>query len=96
MTDRIFKGVVVDGVLVMNTHGVLPDGSAVEGVPAPDGMLVRAAKGARAKAPKSLKPRKTPLFGFGLLKDKPEWKGRTGAEIAREIRTKSSRRGGRA
>lgn len=96
MSDRIFKGVVVDGVLVMNTHGILPDDSIVEGVAAKEGMLVRATKATRGKVTRRPKGKKAPLYGFGLLKDKPEWKGRTGAEIARELRSNSSRRARRA
>ena len=85
-----FRTVVQDGLIVVNTHGALPDGTAVDVVPA---RRARPRKGesrkpsAGSKSPK--KKRLRDLAFFGMWKDRPEWKGKSTLEIAAELREKA-------
>lgn len=65
-------------------------------------IVRKRARRASARVSKSRKPRKTAkqrledfMSGFGGLKDKAEWKGRSSSVIAREIRVRASGRGRR-
>ena len=84
-----FRATVRDGLIVINTHGELPDGTAVE--------VVRTAIGAKAKkSPAGRKARKKTrsnddpfLAILGMCKDRLDWKGKPGSEILTSIRERS-------
>ncbi len=76
-----FRAVVQDGLIVINTHGSIPDGTRVEVQPL------------RTNAP-ARKPKRTakaPLPAFGGWKHRTDIKN--SAAFARSLRRKASRRG---
>jgi hypothetical protein len=105
-----FRTVVRDGLIVINTHGEVPDGTPVRIVlPAGNAGAAPARRrtsgskagkrGARGRAEKRVgatggRQRSLPEFGFGLWKHRSDI-GDT-AEFARELRTRSSTRSTRA
>ncbi len=98
-----FRAVVRDGMIAINTHGQLPDGTEVEVLPvnrpAPRRKgKKKAAKAAsrtrgsssRGRAGKSAKASADPLDSLiGIWKDRPDWKGKSTLEIAAELREKA-------
>jgi hypothetical protein len=91
-----FRSVVRDGIIVINTHGELPDGTPVEVVPS-KGRNARAARTTTAKTRRKGKKggrhaEADPLPGFGILKDRADWKGKSAVQIIRELRRKALRR----
>ena len=98
-----FRTIVRDGMININTHGELPDGTPVEALPIQQspprrGSAQRAsAKKAAPKRPskKTGKPDANPLLSLaGIWKSRPEWKGKSTLEIHRELRAKAM--GGRS
>lgn len=106
-----FRGTVQAGLIVIDTHGKIPDGTEVEVIESPTGAVrTRSARSTSSKRPAGrakpkAKPRKSSankkkgqasLEAFrkivGIWADRPEWKGKTSVEIARELREKSMRR----
>jgi len=94
-----FRAIVRDGMININTHGELPDGSIVELVHverAKDRSPRRSAAVAQpARTPRAAKPSKKirskdPLVSlFGIWKNRPEWKGKSPLEIQQELRAKA-------
>lgn len=90
-----FRTVVRDGLIVINTHGELPDGTPVEVVrtPSAESNNTRTVK----KRSKSARGASKPAGGVsdpiealaGIWKDRPDWKGKTTSQIAAELREKS-------
>lgn len=81
-----FRAIVQDGYI--NTRGRLPDGTPVTVVPD------RAPRATKSRANKSRKSshRSTPLSelpAIGMWKNRPDWKGKSTAQIARALREKS-------
>ncbi|MFN0011589.1 MAG: hypothetical protein ACKVS8_08090 [Phycisphaerales bacterium] len=76
-----FRAVVQDGLIVVNTHGSLPDGTRVQ---------VQALR-ATARAPKAKRASKSALPPFGGWKHRSDIKD--AAAFARSLRRKTSRRG---
>lgn len=93
----MFRAVVQDGLIVINTHGALPDGTLVEVIPRPEdasrpSTQPHAAHRSKSKQKKTAKrTERHPLFGFGMWKDRTDI-GDT-AEFSRELRARASRRG---
>ena len=96
------RSVVRDGMIDVN--GEIPDGTPVRIVR--DDKPRRSAKKAKAPAKRTakkkatragVKPKSDPIMKvFGMWKDRPEWKGKSSVEIARELREKAlGRRSGR-
>jgi hypothetical protein len=86
-----FRTVVRDGLIVINTHGELPDGTPVEVVRTRSGHKSVSAprrQVKKTKAPAKKKPIRELAF-FGMWKDRPEWKGKTTLEIQKELREKA-------
>lgn len=88
------RSVVRDGLIVVNTHGEIPDGTPVvilrDDQPRRGGKKAKpTAKRAKKKARSAAKKPLRDLPAFGIWKDRPEWKGKTSAEIARELREKA-------
>ena len=87
-----FRAIVRDGLIVVNTHGEVPDGTPVEillphGSPTKGNRKRPLTKKARKKGP----GRPTdPLFGFGMWKHRTDIKD--SAAFARELRRRTSRR----
>lgn len=88
----MFRAVVRDGMININTHGELPDGTVVEVSP----VRRRASKSSTrrvmkpAKAAKMAKSKTNPLLELaGIWKDRPDWKGKSTLEIQRELRAKA-------
>lgn len=79
-----FPTVVRDGLIVINTHGEIPDGTPVE--------VVRLKKGTKktSKRTRKASSSKDPLPGFGGWKHRTDIKDT--AEYARELRRRVSRR----
>lgn len=93
-----FRTVVRDGLIVINTHGEVPDGTPVEVMRTADRATNRAGKKAAKKSKKKSKQKTPPLDnlpGFGMWKDRPEWKGLTTLEIMARLRERSLGRGRR-
>ena len=76
-----FRAVVQDGLIVINTHGSIPDGTRVEVQPLLD----------KAPARKTKRVTKGPLPAFGGWKHRTDIK--SSAAFARGLRRKASRRG---
>jgi hypothetical protein len=97
-----FRAVVRDGMININTHGRLPDGTVVEVLPVTPASKPKGPSKARSRGPR--KPTKrgkaepaNPLLAIaGIWKDRPDWKGKSTLEIQRELREKAlgHRRGG--
>jgi hypothetical protein len=83
-----FRTVVKDGLIVINTHGEIPDGTPVEVVRLDTGAKKVAKKA--GKRDRSRAKAKDPLPGFGGWKDRTDIKD--AAEYARELRRRVSRR----
>lgn len=91
------RTVVRDGLIVVNTHGEIPDGTPVvimrddrprRSVKKAKGPAKRTAKKKAARA--GVRPKSDPIMKvFGMWKDRPEWKGKSSAEIARELRERA-------
>jgi hypothetical protein len=94
----MLRGTFRDGVIIPDQSDGLRNGDVV------DIVRKRAAKatgrngtGARKNGgtkKKGTKAKAGALFGFGLLKNKAEWRGRSSVEIAAELRKKVMRRAG--
>ncbi len=88
-----FRGVVKNGVIVLDNGAPLRDGDVVE--------VARAARRvtskARTRTAVKAKPRKSrdPLPGFGVWADRADWKGKSSARIARDLRRAAAGRKGR-
>ena len=85
------RGTFRDGVIIPEQSVGLRNGDEVE--------IVRRdrAKGSRTKPPAKKRGAAQKrlddfMSAFGSLRDKPEWKGKTSAAIAREIRARAPRR----
>ena len=85
-----FRGVYRDGVIVPGGEINLPEGTRVE-------ILVARTKRSRKVVRKAKKKTKTKrmtaeqrvaafMQGFGISRDRPDWKGKSTQEIARELR----------
>ena len=91
-----FRGIVKNGVVVVEDATGLREGDVVEVA------RVRRVKPARARSKPGTAPKERagrvadPLPGFGMWKDRPEWKGMTGAEVAAELRRGAFRRKARS
>ncbi|MBX3403252.1 MAG: hypothetical protein KF699_07570 [Phycisphaeraceae bacterium] len=89
------RSVVRDGLIVVNTHGEIPDGTPVvilrDDKPRRTGKKAKSAKQATTKKKARSAARKPlrELAAFGMWKNRPEWKGKSSAEIARELREKA-------
>jgi hypothetical protein len=87
----IYTGVYRDGIVLLDGDVDLRNGARVEVLPTrrigATKAKKRAAKGTRAKS--SADPL---LKFFGMSKDRADWKGRSSAEIARELRRRVSTR----
>ncbi len=84
-----FRTVVKDGLIVINTHGEIPDGTPVEVVLASNGTgekksMSKGSRRSKGKAPKMAE------FGFGMWKHRKDIVDT--AEFSRELRIRSSRR----
>lgn len=87
-----FRAVVRDGMININTHGELPDGTVVEVSPVRRRARKTSTRSARksTKATKTAKTKANPLLALaGIWKDRPDWRGKSTLEIQRELRTKA-------
>jgi predicted DNA-binding antitoxin AbrB/MazE fold protein len=99
-----FKGTFRNGVIIPEEEVALREGEVVEITrpplrkrkPASRKAVARGlpTKKAGGKPTRMTAKRRLEVFlsAFGSMKNKPEWQGRSSAEIAREIRTRASRR----
>lgn len=90
------RSVVRDGLIVVNTHGEIPDGTPVvilrDDQPQRGGKKTKppAKRAKKKKARGATKPKADPIMKvFGMWKNRPEWKGKSSVEIARELREKA-------
>lgn len=83
-----FRTVVRDGLIVINAHGEIPDGTRVEVVLSGHGGAVREAPAKGSRRGKSKAP-KVPEFGFGTWKHRKDTKDAAG--FARSLRVRTSR-----
>ncbi len=90
------RGTVRDGMIAINTHGMLPEGAEVEVVRVDPRKNGRAATGAGARVTKKKKKTKAgrrpkdPLLALaGMWSNRPEWKGLTSLEIQQQLRRKA-------
>jgi hypothetical protein len=99
----VYRGTVQGGVVVLSDPGALPEGTAVEVRPK-RGAKVRgkvkpvagrsdSVTGRSRKAPSragaSGTPSLKPLPGFGMWKNRADWRGKSTLTIARELRRKA-------
>lgn len=94
-----FRAVVQDGLIVINTHGAIPDGTTVRVVRAGAPRKVaktasRATKGPRAKEAgkpvRRVAQKPHPLLALaGIWKDRPDWRGKSSTEVVAELRRRS-------
>ncbi len=91
----MLRTIVRDGLIVVNTHGELPDGTRVVIVrddrPRQNAkkIMTPAKRATKKKAARRAKrgPLSDPILKvFGMWKDRPEWKGKSSAQIARDLR----------
>jgi len=90
----IFRTTVKDGLIIINTHGKIPDGTPVEVVRVKPPRKKSAAKKPVKKKATGRKAKKTDAAEAfqslaGIWKDRPDWKGKTTLEIAAELRRKA-------
>jgi hypothetical protein len=89
-----FKGIYRDGIIILEDATGLRNGTVVE--------VTRPAKRTKAVAKPVAKGKKKPATrrkrsagsvadwpAFGIWKDRADWKGKSSAEIARELREKA-------
>jgi hypothetical protein len=91
-----FRGVVKNGVVIVDDAAGLREGDVVD--IAPVKRVKSSGKGLRGKSAEKKRAAKMsdPLPGFGMWRDRPEWKGMTGAQIAAELRRGTFRRKARS
>jgi hypothetical protein len=77
----MFRGTVKNGVVVLNGHAELPEGTSVRVVPA----IARKKKSSK-RAPAKSKPLEN-LPGFGMWKGR--WPGKSSVEVAKQLRRKA-------
>ncbi len=83
-----FRAIVQDGLIVINTHGKIPDGTPVR-VVADEPARRKAAPKRAAKKPRRRRT-EVPLEelpAFGMWKNR--WKGKSTLQVLRELRAKS-------
>jgi hypothetical protein len=80
-----FRTVVKDGLIVINTHGEIPDGTPVEVV-----LSSNRTGGEKGTRRSKSKAPTVPEFGFGMWEHRKDIKD--AAEFARELRVRTSRR----
>jgi hypothetical protein len=73
-----FRTVVRDGLIVINTHGEIPDGTPVE--------LVRIPSEKGRRGASRQKSGDTFVAIVGAWRDQPAWKGKSSVEVATELR----------
>lgn len=91
------RTIVRDGLVAVNTHGQIPDGTPVEIVrldkPEKIPAKKKLAKKSLSKRPKISKKKQDPFDQFyGMWKDRADWKGRSTEKIAQELREQASSR----
>lgn len=92
-----FRGTFRDGVVIPDQTDGLRNGDVVRCIPERKKNKPSATASTRAKpsrAGKAAAKRRLDAFmsGFGSMKDRPDWKGRSSADIASEIRKRASSR----
>lgn len=91
------RGTFRDGVIIPEQSDGLRDGDVVDIVRKRAGRARTGRKATSGGAGKKRRGKsRMPLFGFGLLKDKREWRGRSTVEIAAELKKRVLRRAGGA
>jgi hypothetical protein len=90
----IFKGIYRDGIIILEDATGLRNGTVVEVTRTAE--RAKAATKPTAKSKKKSSTRRKRSGGsvadwpaFGIWKNRPDWKGKTSVEIARELREKA-------
>lgn len=74
-----YRGTVRNGVIVLS-NAELPEGMSVRVSPE------SSPKRKRIRKPRTRRSTSRPLPGFGMWKDRKEWRGKSSVEVARELR----------
>lgn len=96
-----FRGTFRDGVVIPDRTDELRNGDVVRFVPEKKKVIKPSAtastRAKRVREGKAAAKRRLDAFmsAFGCMKDRPDWKGRSSADIASELRKRASSRSSR-